>query len=165
MKNNTAILDCVTKLITFKFNNEIFTVDIKEGDLTDSWNSINDKNGVCWDFNFSWEDDDSCKPSLCIYALKDDHCGNVTTDTSNYTVIKIGKASADVYFKEDRFDYKFDVESAVIVKIYNEKDEEVFKTRSFNRASDERYDRKCKGEKTYMIVKATSNNSTKRIDF
>lgn len=164
MKNNTAILDCVTKLITFKFNNEIFTVDIKEGDLSDSWNSINDKNGVTWDFNFSWEDDDSCKPSLCIYALKDDHCGNVTTDTSNYTVIKIGKASADVFFKEDRFRYAFDIESRMLINIYNSKDELTHKTKSFNRACDELHFAKKVDAKSYMVVKALSNNSTKRID-
>jgi hypothetical protein len=165
MKNETAILDCVTKMITFKFNNEIFTVDIKEGDLSDSWNSITDKNGVMWDFNFSWEDTKGCKPCLAIYGLMKDECGNLTINTSDETSIKVGKASADVFFKEERFGYIFDVESAVEVKIYNDKDELVFTTKSFNRASDERYERKCNGEKTYMIARALSNNSTKRIDF
>lgn len=106
MKNNTAKLDCITKLVDFKFNNEMFTVDIKEGDLSDSWNSITDKNGVMWDFNFSWEDEKDCDPSLCIYALKkDDHFGNVTVDTSNFTNIKINKFDQDVFFKEVRLDY------------------------------------------------------------
>lgn len=164
MKNNTAILDCVTKFVTFKFNNEIFTVDIKEGDLSDSWNSIVDKNGTTWDFNFSWEDDDSCKPSLCIYALIDNGDNTYSTDTSNYTVIKIGKASADVYFKEDRFRYKFDVESRMSINIYNGKDEVTHKTKSFNRACDELHFAKKIDAKSYMVVKALSNNSTKRID-
>lgn len=164
MKNNTAILDCITKLITFKFNNEVFTVDIKEGDITDSWNSITDKNGTTWDFNFSWEDDDSCKPALSIYGLIDNNDGTYSTNTSNYTRIKIiGKPSADVYFKEERFEYKFDIESPIIARLYNSKDEEIFKTKSFNSACDELHFAKKVDAKSYIVILATSNNSTKRI--
>ena len=165
MKNNTATLDCVKKHITFCFNDETFTVDLKEGDIEDSWNSITDKNGVMWDINFSWEDTKGCKPSLAIYGLIEED-GQFTINTSDETIIKIlGRPSADVYFKEKRFKYIFDVESKVEVKIYNMKDELVFTTKSYNKASDERYLRKCNGEKTYMIVRALSNNATKRIDF
>lgn len=164
MKNNTAILDCVTKLITFKFNNEIFTVDIKEGDLCDSWNSITDKNGVMWDFNFSWEDEKSCKPCLAIYGLMKDECGNLTINSSDETSIKVGKADADVFFKEERFKYKFDVESRMSINVYNSKDEVTYTTKSFNRACDELHFAKQVDAKSYMVAKALSNNSTKRID-
>lgn len=165
MKNNTATLDCVTKLITFKFNNEVFTVDIKEGDLSDSWNSIVDKNGTTWDFNFSWEDNDRCKPALSIYGLIDNGDNTYSTNTSDETVIKIiGKASADIYFKEDRFRYKFDIASRMLINIYNSKDELIHKTKSFNRACDELHFAKKIDTKSYMVVKALSNNSTKRID-
>ncbi len=165
MRNNTATLDCVTKLITFKFNNEIFTVDIKEGDLADSWNSITTNDGVVWDFNFHWEDYRDCKPNLSIYGLEANGDGTWSINTSDETTIDIlGKPKSDVFFKEERFGYKFDVTSPVTCRLYNDKDEEVFKTKSMNRASDERYIRKCKGEKTYMVI-TDKNNATKKIDF
>jgi hypothetical protein len=162
MKNNTATLDCITKLITFKFKNEIFTVDITEGDLDDSWNSINTLDGVCYDFNFSWEDTKGCRPSLSIYGLIEED-GELSIDTTDTTSIKIlGKPSADIFFKEERFKYRFDVTLLVTCRVYNENDEEVFKTKSFNKCVDEMTTRNFKGEKTYMIV-MDNNNATKRI--
>ena len=162
MKNETAVLDCVTKMITFKFNDEIFVVDIKEGDLADSWNTITDKNGVMWDFNFSWEDTKGCRPNLSIYGLTEEN-GEFTINTSDEIVIDIlGFPSADVFFKEERFKYQFDITSKVVCRIYNENDEVIFKTRSFNRTSDEMSIRKYRGEKVYMVL-TDKNNATKMI--
>lgn len=164
MKNNTATLDCNTKLITFCFQNELFIVDITEGDLSDSWNSITTSNGEVFDFNFSWEDDKDCKPSLSIYGLEDDGDGGLQINTSDDTMITIlGKPSADVFFSEERFKYKFDVSSPITGNVYNDKDEVVFKTKSMNRLSDELYIRKSKGEKVYAVI-MDKNNAKKRLD-
>jgi hypothetical protein len=152
MKDLTAVLD------------EIFTVDIKEGDIEDSWNSITDKNGVVFDFNFSWEDTKGCEPNLSIYGLIENGDGTWSINTSDETTFKIlGKPSADVFFKEARFKYKFDVSSKITGKVYNDKDEVVFTTKSFNRLSDELCIRKMKGESVYAII-MDKNNATKRID-
>lgn len=164
MKNDTATLDCNTKLITFCFQNELFIVDITEGDLSDSWNSITTSNGEVFDFNFSWEDDKDCKPSLSIYGLEDDGDGGLQINTSDDTMITIlGKPSADVFFSEERFKYKFDVSSPITGNVYNDKDEVVFKTKSMNRLSDELYIRKSKGEKVYAVI-MDKNNAKKRLD-
>ena len=164
MKNNTATLDCNTKLITFCFQNELFIVDITEGDLSDSWNSITKSNGEVFDFNFSWEDDKDCKPSLSIYGLEDDGDGGLQINTSDETVIEIlGKPSADVFFNEERFNYVFDVTSPITAKVYNETNEVVFKTKSMNRLSDELYMRKSKGEIVYGVI-MDKNNAKKQID-
>ena len=123
MKNNTATLDCNTKLITFCFQNELFIVDITEGDLSDSWNSITVSNGEVFDFNFSWEDEDDCKPNLAIYGLIDNGDETFSTDFDNETTIEIlGKPKADVFFSEERFKYKFDISSPITAKVYNDKD-------------------------------------------
>ena len=105
MKNETAKLDCINKLITFKFNDEIFVTDIKEGDIEDSWNSITDKKGVMFDVNFSWEDEKGCKPSFSVYGLKTEN-GQLTIDTKVSTYIKVGRANRDTFFKEERKNYK-----------------------------------------------------------
>lgn len=164
MKNNTATLDCNTKLITFCFQNELFIVDITEGDLSDSWNSITASTGEVFDFNFSWEDEDDCKPWLSIYGLIDNGDETFSTDFDNETSIEIlGKHKADVFFNEERFKYKFDVSSPITGKVYNDKDEVVFKTKSMNRLSDELYYRKYKGEKVYAVI-MDKNNAKKRLD-
>lgn len=164
MKKNTALLDCVNKLITFNFNDEIFTVDIKEGDLHDSWNSITDKNGVIWDFNFTWEDSKyDPKPHLTIYGLHEpNEDGSLSTNWDESTTIKIGKADKDTFFKEERFRYIFDATSPITCRVYNDKDEEVFKSKSFNKSCDELYLRNLSGVKHYMIL-TDKNNATKLI--
>lgn len=164
MKNNTATLDCNTKLITFCFQNELFIIDITEGDLSDSWNSITTSNGEVFDFNFSWEDDKDSKPCLSIYGLEDDGDGGLQINTSDDTMIEIlGKPSADVFFNEERFNYVFDVSSSITGKVYNETNEVVFKTKSMNRLSDELCIRQMKGEKVYAVI-MDKNNAKKRID-
>ena len=101
MKNNTATLDCNTKLITFCFQNELFIVDITEGDLSDSWNSITTSNGVEWDINFFWDDDKDAKPCLSVYGLEDNGEGGLQINTSDETVIDvIGEYDADVFFND-----------------------------------------------------------------
>ena len=106
MKNNTATLNCETKLITFQFQNELFIVDITEGDLSDSWNSITTSNGVEWDINFYWEDDNESKPCLSVYGLEDNGEGGLQINTSDETVIDvIGEYDADIFFKEERLNY------------------------------------------------------------
>ena len=106
MKNNTATLNCETKLITFQFQNELFIVDITEGDLSDSWNSITTSNGEVFDINFSWEDDKDSEPCLSVYGLEDNGEGGLQINTSDETVIDvIGEYDADIFFKEERLNY------------------------------------------------------------
>lgn len=79
MNNNTAILNCLTKEISFRFEDKFFNLDLTEGDLEDYWNSINFWDGVTLDANFSWEDE----PSLTLYGLiynKETNCYEVNTN-------------------------------------------------------------------------------------
>jgi hypothetical protein len=159
MKNNTAILDSVNKIITFKYLDEVFTVDIKEGDIEDSWNSITDKNGVIWDFNFSWEDEEGCQPYLSIYGLKEIE-GQLHIDTKKSTSIKIPKSNRDIFFKEERFKYIFNPTLPLVFRVFDKNDKLVLKTKSGNKASDEQV---ITGKGAYIII-TDSNNATKRLD-
>jgi hypothetical protein len=64
MENNTAILNAKQKVITFKFKDQMFAVDLKEGDLGDNWNSVRLKSLV-FDVNLVWEED--FEPSMALY--------------------------------------------------------------------------------------------------
>jgi len=98
MKNNTATLNCKTKLITFQFQNELFIVDLKEGDLNDSWNTITTSDGVEWDINFYW-DGETRVPNLSVYGLEDNGEGGLQINTSDETTIEIiGGYNADMFF-------------------------------------------------------------------
>lgn len=89
MKNNKGILDCKNKTFTFAYLNEMFTIDLTEGDLEDSWNSILLDNGTVMDFNFSWDCMEEAKPLVSLYDLKKDENGETLVDTSKNYPIKI----------------------------------------------------------------------------
>lgn len=69
-KNNQALFLADKKEIHFKFMDEVFAVDLTEGDLEDSWNTIFPKDGNAYDTNFDCEDENS-QPSFCIYPIAD----------------------------------------------------------------------------------------------
>jgi len=93
MKNNTAILLKKERLIVFKFRDETFCVDLAEGDLDDSWNSIvsvDKKNGTAnkvFDTNFYWEE----IPNFCLYGVHENQEGQMLVDTSEEYPIEIVK--------------------------------------------------------------------------
>jgi|AntRauTorckE5430_2_1112549.scaffolds.fasta_scaffold02292_9 hypothetical protein len=70
MENNTAILNAKEKIVSFKFKDQMFAVDLTEGDLEDNWNSIYLKGQIFY-FNFYWHPE--VKPSLVLYprCIKD----------------------------------------------------------------------------------------------
>jgi hypothetical protein len=69
MKNNTAIFDAIKKTITFMFNDELFIIDLTEGDLCDSWQGITTKDNNIFDTNFSYCDN---KFYFTIYPVEKD---------------------------------------------------------------------------------------------
>lgn len=136
MKKNTAILDTHTKLIKFDFNGTEYTVDLKEGDLHDSWNSIVDTKGITWDFNFTWDHETGAKPYLNIYGVLGEG-NNMSTDWDNNTSIKITEIVGNRSFYFDDKDFEFNYRLKPTYEVFNGKDESVLKTKSLNRASDE----------------------------
>lgn len=160
MKNNTAILDTKTKLIKFMFNNQEFTVDIKEGDIDDSWNCITTEDGVLWDFNFCWENE-KCEPSLTIYALTEkDADGYQSTiwdkDTSIEIVEIIGNSN---FFFEDK-DFEFNGRLNPVYEVFNGKGESFLKTKSLNKASDTGVTLRHNGDADAYIIATDSNGAT-----
>lgn len=89
------ILNCITKICYFEFRNQRFRVDLKEGDLHDSWNGICLSDGSIKDFNFSWQYPD-CAPSIWLYKVNPDN----STDHSEYDIINFDKliGTAEDYF-------------------------------------------------------------------
>jgi len=87
MKNNTAVFNAKEKKINFKFNNELFEVDLTEGDLDDSWNGITLKNEDIFDSNFSWQEES--EPSLELYATFWDDKEELRTNTQDWHKIVI----------------------------------------------------------------------------
>lgn len=110
-----SVLNCYTKILTFWYKGEFHSVDLAEGDLHDSWNGVNLKDDTCFDFNFTWdeEDEDTFEPDANGNFWTNDACfslyvtywenGELLTDHSNYdsfTVDKFIGTNAD-YFNED----------------------------------------------------------------
>jgi len=65
MNNNTAILNCLSKQLFLKFEDKYFIVNLAEGDLEDSWNTIQFSDKTSLDINFTWED----TPIATLYGL------------------------------------------------------------------------------------------------
>ena len=109
MKKNTAILNTVTKMINFNFNGEIFEVDLKEGDLEDSWNCIETKDKITFDVNFSWQED--TEPAFSVYPLVDNGDG---------TSIKIVEVIGDKnqYFYDKPFEFNQHVLKFLIQMVF-----------------------------------------------
>jgi hypothetical protein len=61
-------LNCISKELLLKFEDKYFIVNLAEGDLEDSWNSIQFSDKTTLDINFSWEYSEE-NPSVCLYGL------------------------------------------------------------------------------------------------
>lgn len=106
MKN---ILNCKEKKVCFTYKKQKFVVDLTEGDLHDSWNSITLEDGSIIDFNFSWQE--GCQPSITLYKVDEDNSTLFdNTEKVIYPDIIIGT-------KADYFSIK-DFEEGIIVKTY-----------------------------------------------
>ncbi len=103
MENNTAILNCEDKIITFKFDYTLFAIDLTEGDLYDSWSSFEDKSIRDWHTNFYWSEDEESEPYFCIYPTEYLKGGEAQIDTSDEYSINIVKkvGSREDYFKTE----------------------------------------------------------------
>lgn len=160
-KNNTAFLDTHTKLIKFIFNDEEFIVDIKEGDLCDSWNSIVDKNDVVWDFNFSWENEEE-KPYLSIYALHEPNDeGFQSTNWEEDTSIKIVEILGNASFFFNDKDFEFNHLLPTRYEVFDNNKVLQMKTKSFNKACDETVIQKWKGNLGWYVEAIDSNGARK----
>ena len=115
-----TILNCFTKKLTFWYEDEFHEVDLAEGDLHDSWNSIQLEDGTCFDFNFTWDketeefmkimtsngtEEYDNEPRFSIYELIENEDGTVSTDHNSYDSFGIYKSefigtNAD-YFNKD----------------------------------------------------------------
>ncbi len=73
MKNNQAIFNAIDKTITFMFEDQIYTIDLTEGDLEDSWQGIITKNGIIYDTNFSYQyDENEVYIGFTLYPVEED---------------------------------------------------------------------------------------------
>lgn len=160
MENNTAVLNCKTKKIAFMLDNEQFEVDLTEGDLEDSWNSIKMKNGDLFDFNFCWQD--TTEPSLALYEIKKHGDGTLYTDFHSNTKspsIETIIGSKNDYL--DTFEYEFDSVNILFVKVLHNGNE-LLNTNSINEASDFRGELEYQGKKCAIVV-TDINGVTKTI--
>lgn len=158
MTNEVAILDCFNRTIKFKFNDEIFIIKLTEGDLHDNWNTITTGEESFFDTNFTWEDIKGQKPNFTVYPINDEN----QTDWDNGTTISINKklGNRDDYFEELRFTYKFDSTLPLVFRVFDENNKLILKTKSLNKASDEKFLGNKKG-KQYKLVASDSNFATK----
>lgn len=168
MKNNTAIVDTKTKVLTIMFQNEQHTVDLREGDLHDNWNCITDSKGILWDINFSWEDSKGCKPELAIYALLEaDGNGYQSTDYDSDDNVEMQVkvlGTREEYFRERRFTYTFDSTSSLTFRLYDELDNVLLKTKKLNKAVDELTTQRLHSQKRFYLVATDANGATKKIE-
>jgi hypothetical protein len=135
MKNNQGVLDLTKKTINFKFNDEDFVMDLTEGDLHDSWNSFETKDGVVRDLNFTWDgysEDD--KPVLTVYELTDNEDGTWSTNWQEDTNIKLIKV---IGTEGEYFDIPFDGAKTAYFEVFDKDGALQLKTKKFNKACDE----------------------------
>jgi hypothetical protein len=164
MKKNTAILNTITKMINFNFNGEIFEVDLKEGDLHDSWNSILNKNDDGFDVNFSWQHTDlDPKPGFEIYPLLDNGDGTFSADHSDYTIIKIVEIIGDKsqYFYDKPYEYNSKL--PLRFEVFNANGELQMKTKRLNKASDEVVTQRFRGNLDWYVEAIDSNGARKNL--
>lgn len=166
MKKNTAILNTVTKMINFNFNGEEFEIDLKEGDLHDSLNSITTKNDVVFDINFSWEDSKfQPDPAFSVYSLIDNENGSWSTDWEDGTTIKIVEIIGDKnqYFRDTPQEYN---PNAIPHKfeVFNGQNELQFKTKKFNKACDECGIQKLQGNLGWYFMVIDAEGGRKKIN-
>ena len=136
-----ALLNTKLKTISFTFKDELFTVDLKEGDLHDNWDTIQLSNGIMYDTNFTWD----LKPQLSLYRRENEN--QQYDDMTNINDITI------VGTKADYFDLEFDNSSSVFI-LFAENGEMKMVSKSLNTISDRK-------EKTDYITCIDSNGATK----
>lgn len=139
-----AILNAKLKTISFTFKDELFTIDLKEGDLHDNWNSIILSNGIIYDTNFDWY----LKPQLSLYR-----CGDEEQQYDDSTLID---DFTIVGTKADYFDLEFDSELSSVFILFAENGEVKIISKSLNTISDR------KEENDYIIC-IDNNGATKTI--
>ena len=157
MKNNKGILDCKNKTFTFAYLNEMFTIDLTEGDLEDSWNSILFLNGTMMDFNFYWEDYENTKPMVSLYDLKKDEDGELLTDTSKSYPIKVVEISGT---KAQYFSKSFDNSLSFKFLLVSE-GQILYQTKKVEKVAREFTKRIEKSSSPIKILLMDSNGATK----
>jgi hypothetical protein len=90
MRNNTGVVLFDHKAIVFRFEEVLYSVDLTDGDLEDSWSSITNRDGQPYDTNFYLESPKN-SPTFYLYKCKDKGDGNWEVDTTHETEIKIVK--------------------------------------------------------------------------
>lgn len=132
MKNNCAILNCVKKEIYFKFEDKHFTVNLAEGDLEDSWNTIQFSDNTMLDVNFHWDESD--KPYMSLYGLTyDSESDTFNTNWNEDYPISIVQVFGT---KADYFDQKFNSSTSDMSFTVYVGAKLVKRTKSLNTASD-----------------------------
>lgn len=139
-----AILNAKLKTVSFSFKDDIFTIDLKEGDLHDNWNNIQLSNRIMYDINFTWD----VKPQLSLYRCGDEEQQyDDSTLISDFTIVGT---------KADYLDLKFDSELSSVFILFAENGEIKLTTNSLNSLSDN------KKENDYIIC-IDNNGATKTI--
>ena len=138
MRNKQAIVDFLKEEITLKFDNELFIINMKEGDKEDNWNSFTTKKGIVRDINFHISlSKNSCEIFLSVYPLIKNDDGTYSTDMENGIKIKIAQTIGNV---GKYLNIPFDGVNLLYFEVINKFDGGVFlKTKSFNRAVDTRF--------------------------
>lgn len=137
-----AILNTKLKTISFTFKDELFTVDLKEGDLHDNWDTVQLSNGIMYDTNFSWD----LKPQLTLYRCGDENQQyDDNTKINDITVLGT---------KADYFDLEFDSKLSSVFILFEENGKMKIISKSLNTISDRK-------EKNDYITCIDSNGATK----
>ncbi len=132
MKNKQAIVDFVKEEIRFKFLNEEFVMNLKEGDKEDNWNSFVTKDEVVRDLNFCIFPDEG-EMFFTAYELIANGDGTWSTDTSSDTKIKIIEVIGSV---GSYLDIPFDGVKTSHFELFDDNGVMQLKTKKFNKACD-----------------------------
>lgn len=110
MNKPKAYLDCIEKTIKFKFKGQDFEVELAEGDLEDSWNSIRlsttvSGDDVYFDTNFAWGNNDE-QPTFSVYPIikktddkfPDSKLWDIDTDNGTSFDVVVKRGSYEDYF-------------------------------------------------------------------
>lgn len=133
MKNKQAIVDFIKEEIRFKFNDEEFVMNLKEGDKEDNWNSFQTKDKVVRDLNFTLFPDEG-EMFFTVYDLMDNEDGTFSTDTESWTRIKIVEVVGCV---GDYLGIPFDGVKTSHFELFDDEGVMQLKTKKFNKACDE----------------------------
>ena len=84
---NKYLVDYDNRILTIRFEGEVFHFNLNDGDVGDFWHSLTTKDGVIKDVNFSQEDETEV-PNLSLYAVKENDAGELLIDTSDEIYIE-----------------------------------------------------------------------------